>query len=192
MQYEKLTAENYYHIFNRGNNKCDLFIEQENYDYFLKLLVKYILPIADVYSYALLKNHFHLLVKIKNIDDEKLISKSFSNLFNAYAKAINKKYNRTGSLFQYKFKRVKIDSDEYLKEVITYINLNPIYHQFTKEIQQYKYCSYNALICDKETLLNRKEVMELFDDKTNFIYHLKHKKLIFNEKLFLEEYIETN
>ncbi len=187
MKYEKLTADNYYHIFNRGNNKCDIFIEEDNYKYFLKLVEKYILPIADILSYSLLKNHFHLLVKIKNIVNERIISQSFANLFNAYAKAINKKYNRTGSLFQYKFKRVKIDSEEYLREVVVYINLNPVYHNFVKEVGMYKYASYNALISEKPTLLNREEVMYIFENKENFIYHMKDKKYTFDAKSFLED-----
>ncbi len=175
MKYEKLTANTYYHIFNRGNNKCDIFIEQENYDYFIELLTKYITPIAAIFSYCLLKNHFHLLVRIKDINED-IISRSFSNLFNAYAKAINKKYNRSGSLFQRKFRRVKIDSEEYLREVIIYINLNPVYHRFVSTPKDYKYSSYNALVSDKPTLLEREEVIELFDSKENFIFCVNCKK----------------
>ncbi len=187
MKYEKLTSGNYYHIFNRGNNKCDIFIEEENYAYFLSLLVKYVLPVADILSYCLLKNHFHLLVRIRDIDDDKIISKGFSNFFNAYAKAINKRYNRFGSLFQDRFKRVKIDSEEYLREVVVYINLNPVYHNFVETAAGYVYSSYNALISDKATLLNRAEVLNLFANKANLVYHLNHKKVIFDHKIFLEE-----
>ncbi len=123
MKYEPLQKHNYYHIFNRGNNGIDLFFEVENYDYFLSLIKKYIVPIADILSYCLLKNHFHLLVKTKDIENEKLISQGFSNLFNAYTKSINKRYNRTGSLFQNKFKRIRISNENYLIQLIVYINL---------------------------------------------------------------------
>ena len=54
-----------YHIFNRGNNSEKIFFEEENYRYFLKLLKKYIVPVADIYAYCLLRNHFHFLVRIK-------------------------------------------------------------------------------------------------------------------------------
>jgi putative transposase len=47
-----------YHVFNRGNNKENIFFEEENYRYFLELLKKHLLPIADIYAYCLLKNHF--------------------------------------------------------------------------------------------------------------------------------------
>ena len=60
----------YYHIYNRGNNREDLFNENENYNHFLRLYEKYIDPIADTYTWVLMKNHFHLLVRIK--EEEKI------------------------------------------------------------------------------------------------------------------------
>ena len=59
MQIEKIEFGKFYHIFNRGNNSQDIFFEEENYLYFLKLLTKYIFPIADIYCYCLMNNHFH-------------------------------------------------------------------------------------------------------------------------------------
>ena len=115
MEKEILEFGHFYHIYNRGNNKDDIFFEEDNYRYFLKLLLKYISPISDVYAYCLLKNHFHLLIRIKSeqeintsdfkfstIEESKSIdpSKQFSQFFNAYTKAINKCYNRTESLLE--------------------------------------------------------------------------------------------
>jgi len=62
---EKLERGKFYHIYNRGNNKEDIFIEERNYDYFLRQYQKYITAIADTFAYCLMKNHFHLLVRIK-------------------------------------------------------------------------------------------------------------------------------
>ena len=59
----------YYHIYNRGNNGEDLFREDRNNLYFLKLYEKYIHPIAEPYAYCLLKNHFHLLVRIEYVEE---------------------------------------------------------------------------------------------------------------------------
>ncbi|HAF29968.1 MAG TPA: hypothetical protein DCG75_13080 [Bacteroidales bacterium] len=56
---------NYYHIYNRGNNYENIFIEKKDYQYFLKLLEIFIDPIADIYVWCLMKNHFHILVRIK-------------------------------------------------------------------------------------------------------------------------------
>lgn len=183
MKYESLQKNNYYHIFNQGNNGEDIFVEEKNYSYFLRLLAKYIVPIGSVLSYCLLKNHFHLLIQIKNIEDEKLISKAFSNFFNAYTKAINRQYNRTGSLFRDRFRRIRVDNSGYLQQLIMYINLNPVYHQFAKNIEDYKYSSFLSLISEKPTLLERDEVLNLFEGKENFIYTLNHRKIIFDEKM---------
>ncbi len=183
MKYEKIEKEAYYHIYNKGNNGEDIFINEINYSYFLSLMKKYIVPVAEIYSYCLLKNHFHFLVKTKNVKDEKIISKSFSNFFNSYSKSINKKYNRTGSLFTDRFKRIKVTDEEYLRKLIVYINLNPIYHKFVNELREYKHSSFLALISDKKTLLEREKVLILFNDKENFIFHLFKKKLDFDEKL---------
>ena len=55
-----------YHFFNRGNNKENIFIEEKNYSFFLSLVTKYLLPVADIYAYCLLKNHFHFALRIKD------------------------------------------------------------------------------------------------------------------------------
>src|SRR5512135_2680666 len=89
----------YYHIYNRGTNRENVFIEERNYAYFLSLYARYIEPIADTFAYCLLRNHFHLLVRIKTAEEidpkgfgkpfgSKEPSQQFSNLLNAYAKAI--------------------------------------------------------------------------------------------------------
>ncbi len=186
MKYESLQKNNYYHIFNRGNNGVDLFFEEENYDYFLDLVKKHIVPRADILSYCLLKNHFHLLVRTKSVENENLISQGFANLFNAYAKSINKRYNRMGSLFQSKFKRIKITDTNYLIQLIVYINLNPVYHEFVENAVDYKYSSYRAIISEQPTLVDRNSVINLFEDQENFKYYINHKKIIFDKRILLE------
>ena len=154
---EQLEYEKYYHIYNCGINGCNLFNEAENYTYFLNLYNKYISPIADTYAWVLMPNHFHLLVKIKSevdildslstssssnlsgLKDEtiKPLHQYFSNLFNAYTKAFNIKYNRHGSLFERPFKRKSIDNKRYLKNVLLYIHNNPVHHGFTDSPTDY-------------------------------------------------------
>ena len=60
-----LKHDHYYHIYNRGNNYENIFTEEKDYLYFLKTLEIYIIPVADIYAWCLMKNHFHLLVRIK-------------------------------------------------------------------------------------------------------------------------------
>lgn len=57
----------FYHVYTRGNNRENLFFEEKNYDYFLQLYKKYISPFADTYAYCLLRNHFHFLIKVKEV-----------------------------------------------------------------------------------------------------------------------------
>jgi len=128
----------YYHIYNRGNNREDLFKEEKNYEYFLRLYAYHLDPVADTFAYCLLKNHFHLLIKVKehlpglqNLEDVLPASKAFSNLFNAYTKSINKAYKRSGSLFQKNFRRIEVSSDKYFTRLIHYIHFNPQKHRFT-------------------------------------------------------------
>lgn len=64
-QPEPLNLGKFYHIYNKGVNNCDLFFEPTNYEHFLKLYDTYISPVADTYAWVLMKNHFHLLVRIK-------------------------------------------------------------------------------------------------------------------------------
>lgn len=163
-----------YHIFNRGNNKEDIFKEDKNYAYFLSLVEKYLLPIAEIYAYCLLKNHFHFVLRIKDIEfiEDRYKEKPhlpFSNLFNSYTKAINKTYNRTGSLFQEHFKRKRIENDEYLTQLVAYVHLNQVKHGFTDDFINYRYSSYKAYVSEKPTNVSCDYVMSLFGDKDNFM-----------------------
>ena len=182
-----LEKGNYYHIYNRGNNSIDVFFDAESYYHFLRLYDKYISPIADTYAWCLLKNHFHILVYLRmdnEIEFEKLEystivnlrviepSKQFGFLFNAYTQAINKKFNRTGGLFEKPFERKLITSDSYLKNIIHYIHNNPVQHGFVKQMSLYPWSSYDSIISDKLIKLKRKEIIAIYGGKDEFIeYH---------------------
>lgn len=177
-----------YHVFNRGNNQENIFIEDRNYLYFLTLLKKYLLPVADIYAYCLLKNHFHLVVRIKEIEllPEKLKLKPYlalSNLFNAYTKAINNTYNRKGSLFQEHPQRIRVEDEDYLIQLIAYVHLNPFKHKFTEDFKNYPYSSYNSYLSNKPTSIEKEYIMSLFGDKANFEYWHDLNKLSLEEKM---------
>ena len=187
MKKEPFEPDRYYHVFNRGNNKENIFKEEENYLYFLHLVKKYLTGVCQIYAYCLLPNHFHLLIKIKEIENLpevyqkgiKKIHQPFSNLFNAYTKAINKKYNRTGSLFQEHLHRIKIDTEEYFRELILYIHLNPSMHGVEVDFKNYFYSSFKAYVTDKPSLLMRAEGIEYFEniDNFNFVHDKRKTKL---------------
>ena len=177
-----------YHVFNRGNNQENIFIEEKNYHFFFTLLKKYLLPVADIYAYCLLKNHFHFVLRIKDeeILPDKLKQKpylAFSNLFNAYTKSINKAYNRKGSLFQEHLHRIRVEDENYLIQLIAYVHLNPVKHHFTEDFKNYNYSSYLAYTSDKNTNIERDYIMSLFGDKTNFEYWHDLNKLSLEDKM---------
>ncbi len=176
MKQDFIEAGAIYHIYNRGNNKENIFFEEKNYGYFLQLFSKYILPIADVYSYCLLKNHFHFLLRIKDYEELEKNKKTnpsqqFSNLFNSYTKSVNKMYERSGSLFQEHLKRKRVDNEKYLIQLISYIHLNPIKHKLTSDFKNYRFSSYRAYTSSKETKIDREFVFNFIDKKEFEYWH---------------------
>ncbi len=135
--------DEYYHIYNRGNSKQVIFKEKSDYNRFIKLLFlsngsnnfKILHLGKDVYDfdrgeqlvdigiYCLMPNHFHLLLKQTNTGN---ISKFMQKLSTGYSMYYNKKYERTGSLFEGRFKAEHVDNDRYLKYLFSYIHLNPV------------------------------------------------------------------
>ena len=176
-----LLYDRYYHIYNRGINRENIFWEERNYGYFLELYGKYILPVADTFSYCLLRNHFHVLVRVRTQDETgKNPSKQFSSLFNAYAKAINKAYDRTGSLFQHPFGRVVIANDRQFWNVIVYIHQNPQKHKFVDDFRDWKWSSYGEIPTDKPTHIHRDTVLDWFGGKDQ--YRAFHQERLFGSQ----------
>lgn len=199
-----LLYDTYYHIYNRGVNRENIFLEERNYEYFLKLYEKHIEPVVDTFAYCLLRNHFHLSVRVKSEEEilentktlrvslangknnkqadsvvqdsgqsrkplgSKYVSDQFSNFFNAYAKAINKAYNRTGSLFQHPFGRVPITTERQFWNVIAYVHQNPQKHGFVNDFRDWKYSSYGIILDGKPTILQRSVVLDWFGGKDEY------------------------
>lgn len=184
MRNEILEKGFYYHIYNRGINSCKIFDNHDNYKYFMRLFAKHLSSHTTLYAYCLLKNHFHFVLKIEK--RSKFITQQFSNFFNAYAKAYNKQQNRTGSLFEKTFKRIKLDSDNYLKQLILYTHTNPVKHGFLEDFEAYPFSSYNEIVNNSSNFIPAKEVIELFSDLENFKYTHKYKSNILNNKFKLE------
>jgi len=159
----------YYHIYNRGNNGENLFIVERNYAYFLNLYARHIEPVAETFAYCLLRNHFHLLVRIREQRPARSqVSQAFSNLFNAYTKSINSAYRRSGSLFEKPFQRIEVTTPQYCLRLVHYIHWNPQKHGFVEDFRDYPYSSYHALLSDRPALLQRDAVLEWFDGRESF------------------------
>jgi REP-associated tyrosine transposase len=180
----------FYHIFNRGNNRENLFYKPDNYIYFLKKYDQYLNDYLETYAFCLLPNHFHLLVRVKELRDlpgfenpeglsgardkdlpglgdlegqlPAVISKQFSKFFNAYAKAINKQQNRVGSLFQKNFKRIQIGNNKYITNLIYYIHANPQIHELIDDFRNWPYSSYGKFLEARKSHLKKKDVLNWF------------------------------
>ncbi|PAM95795.1 hypothetical protein B4N84_04410 [Flavobacterium sp. IR1] len=183
MKLEVLEKDCYYHIYNRGVNGTNIFENEANKLYFLKQLTKYLSDKISILAYCLMNNHFHLVIQLNS--EEKEVIQSFSNLFNSYAKAFNKQTNRTGSLFEKHFKRIKLTDERYLKQLILYVHLNPKYH-FDLNFKDYKFSSFRVFLSDKETKVKREEVLDLFEDFENFIFCHNQKNELLNQTYTFE------
>jgi putative transposase len=146
-----IAPDEFYHIYNRGTDKRDIFSTNEDRERFLALLylcnavepvhisniqkkrgstLIEALPetetreaLVDICAYCLMPNHFHLLVREK---EEQGISRFMQKLMTGYTMYFNRRHERTGTLFQGKFKATHADNDLYLKYLIAYIHLNPV------------------------------------------------------------------
>ncbi len=168
-----LAPGQFYHIYNRSNSGSLLFYSERNYCYFLNKLSKYILTVSDIFSYCLLPNHFHLLIRIKDDQAPENCSKAFSNFFNCYSKSINKEQRRHGSLFEKPFKRKPVINEDYLRILINYIHRNPIHHNMCDEISKYKWSSYNSILSNDNEIIDTNGILNLFGDIETFVTYVK-------------------
>jgi len=180
--YKTFTAGNYYHIFNRGNGKNDIFLDAQDYKIFTHRLLENLFPDSETLKvlspldlkykrkklppeafslicYCLMPNHFHLLIR-QNSDVK--ISKLIQKLCTGYAAYFQKKYGHVGHLFQGAFKSIHIDNESYLTWLSAYIHQNPVSAYLVKDPKDYPFSSYLDYIglrddglCDKSPILSK-------------------------------------
>ncbi|MFH1868945.1 MAG: transposase [Candidatus Omnitrophota bacterium] len=130
-----------YHIFNRGHNKYKIFHDQQDYLTFKKLIKKYLMSSKiEIYHYALMPNHFHLLLKVL---EAKGLSKFMQGLCQTYAQNYHKRYDTVGYLFQNRYKDIFIKNDNQLLECGRYIERNPLRARLVNNLDNYPYSSYH-------------------------------------------------
>lgn len=173
----KVFAENtYYHIYNRGVEKRNIFIDNQDYEVFLNLLKYYLSennqaiyhpieiiapdnkPIRprplknlnkeiELIAYCLMPNHFHLLIKQISKDG---MTKLMRALSTTYALYFNRRYKREGTLFQGRYKAVIIKNDSYLLHLSRYIHLNPSSILTKTDLVTWPYSSYSYFLGTKK------------------------------------------
>ena len=129
----------YYHIYNRGVNKGKIYFDQENYHFFLHRMKEYLQPESvEVIAFCLMPNHFHLIV-CPQTDN---CSHKMGLFAMSYAKAVNSRYQRSGPLFQGRFRAKWIGKDEYLLHLSRYIHINPVIGKLVEKAEGWEFSSY--------------------------------------------------
>ena len=171
--YKQFAPGSYYHIYNRGNGKMDIFLGDDDFRFFIFRLRQNLFPDEEhsgritllppqsfsLISYCLMPNHFHFLLRQeRDIPTSKLLTK----VCTSYSKYFNKKYERVGHLFQDQFKQILVDENSYLIWLSAYIHQNPKVSGLITNLADYKWSSYPDLVglrdgglCDKSIIMDQ-------------------------------------
>jgi len=139
----RIEVAGYYHVINRGVEQRVVFKEKEDYEHFEALMCFYAKSYGiTLHSYCLMSNHYHLLIEIKDAN----LSKYMRQLNMNYAVYFNKKYKRTGHLWQGRFKSWYVTDEAYLYTLILYIEQNPLKAKIVQALDAYPYSAYNYFL----------------------------------------------
>jgi putative transposase len=156
---EPFIVGEHYHIYNRGHNRAQVFLEDANYGFFLNRLRQYhsreevktsevlktsevCQPATSFIAYCLMPNHYHFIAQ----PHDENFSHHMQLLTISYTKAINERYHRVGALFQGAFRAKHIDRPEYLLHLSRYIHLNPVRAGLVKRPEDWVYSSYRDYV----------------------------------------------
>ncbi len=138
----------FYHVYNRGFMKQTIFWNKDQFQMFYTYLILYLKDYTDIklVSYALLPNHFHLI--LRNLKQWKDISDFMKKVQWRYSTRYRIKYpiEYKQPVFEWRFKAKLIDNEQYLYQCIAYVNYNPVKHQFVENIDDYPYTSYHQIV----------------------------------------------
>jgi REP element-mobilizing transposase RayT len=130
-----------YHVILRGNAKQGVFVTAEDCCRFLLFLQEGLERYGHrVLAFCLMTNHIHLAIQVADVP----LSRIMQNLSFRYTRWFNWKHNRTGHLFQGRYKAFIVDSDSYLLELAAYIHLNPVRAAMVESAGDYQWSSHNA------------------------------------------------
>lgn len=143
----RLQGENcFYHITSRGNERKNIFRKESDYLKFLGYMKKAKERYRFyVYAYVLMTNHYHLLIETTEAN----LSKIMQNINTAYTTYYNVKYQRSGHLFQGRYKSIVVEKEQYYLELSRYIHLNPVRARMVEKPQEYRWSSYRGYISNE-------------------------------------------
>lgn len=198
--YHLFRESDFFHVYNRSNNKEVIFPDDECFMSFLRLFKKYVADLVDVHAYCVLPNHFHFAIKVKSkkevlatlggrkahllnrtqraymndpegVGMHRLLSRQFGNMFNAYAQSYNHGYKRKGNVFNTNMNRLHVGGIEHLKWLIYYIHSNPWHHGMLEDYRQYRWSSICQFMGEITTGVDLKLVNAFTDMKDFWEYH---------------------
>lgn len=158
----------YYHVYNRGHRKQQIFLQNKDYERTLDKIIEYKKKfLVNIVAFCLMPNHFHFLLQENSPSS---ISSFISNLCNSHSRFYNTKYETVGSLFQGRFKAKRVDKDEYLIHLSRYIHLNPTdLFNFSNQkmmidyVLSYKWSSLPIYLSGKPSeIVNPSPILEYF------------------------------
>jgi putative transposase len=196
-------ADNYYHVYNRGVNKQDIFLEPEDRFYFLGLLKRYLSsePETDSHkrqfskfdseielvAFCLMPNHFHMLFYLKQPEGLVHLMRSVMTSYTMY---FNKKYHRTGGLYESVFLASRITNDGYLWHVSRYIHLNPM--DIGQSFREYPYSSINYFISAKQaSWLHPEKLVQTNNEKEQYLEFVSDYKTMHQDMSLLKNILAS-
>ena len=158
-QRRKISNSKVYHVIVKGIDDQDIFYDNQDRRYFLKQILNLKKEINyDVYSYCLMTNHIHMVIK----SEAKVLSKIMQSLMIRYVYYFNSRYERSGTLVQNRFKSKCVENQKYFLEVCRYIHRNPEKAGMAKT-QNYKWSSYQEYL-GEEKIINKKVLLHYFNN----------------------------
>jgi len=177
----------YYHFYNRGNNRQAVFFEAANYLYFLRGMKKYISPAASIIAYCLMPTHYHILIRVRALQAQQIsevsktseisrasevsrqVSRAMQKFLISYTKAINKRFERVGALFQGQFQAKPVQNYPHLLNLCVYIHANPVKDGLVSAPEDWIYSNYLEWLDERNgTLVDREFIREHFNSPDEY------------------------
>lgn len=178
-----------YHIYNRGNNREQVFFYPDNYIYFLKKVRLHVAPYCDILAYSLMPNHFHFIVNAdfrtiqttnKAGQERNVLSEGIRNLLSSYTQAINKQQRKTGSLFQQNTKSKCLDDRDvnYALVAFHYVHQNAFKSGLVSRMEDWPYSSFQDYVGLRAgTLCNKQLAIKLLGLSEETFYNDSYAEL---------------
>jgi len=152
-----------YHITSRGNARQAIFLDEEDFTDFLRVLCSVVKRYHFIlHTYCLMNNHYHLLIETPYAN----LSRGMRQLNGLYTQRFNRKHQRIGHLFQGRYQAILVDKDNYLLELSRYVALNPVRAKIVKDPKDWRWSAYQATTGHKGiSCLTTDWILSQFDNK---------------------------